>query len=325
MKLTERIYFYEGDYLSRTRLIYKGLGSSNFLVIKGPDQVMIDSGMTDGPHRKRVNRELNNDGIDLGNTTRILLSHTHPDHFLHAKSLSRKNPVSFMLHADGEPFARRSRFQFEAHYNFPCFIQREVFNWPVWIARLAVNRYFGFDYLKIQHMLYGNDRIDLGVPAEIIDLPSHFPGHIGVYFRESRIFYAADLFDFRVAEGGIINSALSSYSQVFEDIKKVRELDIEIMLPGHGRIIKGKSLVKTTLDRVEKGTRKYAADITAILELFRGKRVTLNGITEKVFPGSHAYNLSARKIIVYNTLMHLRSSGKVDFNVKSGAALWRLV
>jgi len=324
MKLADNIFFYEGDYVADTRLFYSGLGSSNFLVVKGADQVMIDSGMTTGPHMKRISRELREDGIDLYKTSRILLSHTHPDHFLYAKRISKKSLISFMVHKDSEPLARRSSFQFEAHYNFPSYIQKEIFNWPVWMAKLVVNRYFGFDYLKIQRLFDGNDTIDLGVHAEIIHLPSHFPGHIGVYFKDSKIFYTADLFDFRVAEGGVVNNALSSYNQVFQDIQKVRKLDIEILIPGHGRIIKGKPLIKATLDRVEKGTQNYVKDLLGLLESnYRGKN-TLNKLTTAAFPGSCPYNLVARKIIIYNTLMHLRLSGAVDYKVISGEAQWLL-
>jgi len=324
MKLTDKIYFYEGDYISKTRFLYKGLGSSNFIVVKGTEQVMIDSGMTSGPHMGRIKKELVKDGIDLYNTSRVLLSHTHPDHFLHAKMISKTSLISFLVHADSEPMARRSSFQFEAHYNYPSYILKEIFNWPVWVAKLAVNSYFGFDYLKIQHKLNSNDKINLGVPVEIIYLPSHFPGHIGIYFSENKIFYAADLFDFRVSEGGIINNAFSSYEQVFKDIEKVRKLDIETLIPGHGRIIKGRSLVKATLDRIERGTRDYVRIILELLKNSEGEGMTLKKITQAVFCNSNSYNMSARKIIIYNTLMYLKSSGVIDLTRVSGKIFWRL-
>lgn len=323
MRLTDRIFFYEGDYISRVPFMYNGLGSSNFLVINGPEQVMIDSGMSRGPHMKRIARELKADGVNLSRTKRVLLSHTHPDHFLHAKSISRKNILSFLVHADSEPLVRRSSYQFEAHYNYPSYVLKEIFNTPIWFAKLVVNRFFGFDYLRIQNLLNSNDRIDLGVPVKIIHLPSHFPGHIGIYFSREKIFYAADLFDFRVAEGGIINNALSSYEQIFKDIEKVRKLDIEMMIPGHGRIIKGKPLIKTTLDRIERGTENYAFGITALLEKC-SRSMSLKELTQSFFYASNSYNLTARKIIIYNTLMHLRSLGRADFCIEKGESCWRL-
>jgi glyoxylase-like metal-dependent hydrolase (beta-lactamase superfamily II) len=324
MKIADKIFFYEGDYISKNRIIYAGLGSSNFLVIEGAEQAMIDSGMPGGPHFNRISKELKHDGIDLNNTSRVILSHTHPDHFLHAKKISRKNSVNFTVHHDSEPMARRSSYQFEACYNFPSFIQKEIFNCPVWIAKLVMNRYFGFDYLRIQHLLANDEKINLGVPAEVIHLPSHFPGHIGLYFPDSKILYSADLFDFRVSEGGIINNALSSYEEVFRDIDKVRNLEVEIIIPGHGRIIKGRSLVKTTIDRLQKGTESYAEDVLRFLRGSTGSGVTLTNLAYSIFSGMNTYNLIARKVIIYNTLMHLRSRGITVFRVVSDRAHWRL-
>jgi len=324
MKIADKIFFYEGDYVSKTRLIYNGLGSSNFLVINGSEQVMIDSGMSGGPHFKRISNELKEDGIDLYNTSRVLLSHTHPDHFLHAKEITRKKNLNFLVHHESEPMVRRSSYQFEACYNFPEFIQKEIFNCPIWIVKLILNRYFGFDYLRIQHVLSNNEQIDLGVNAEIIHLPSHFPGHIGLYFPDSKIFYSADLFDFRVSEGGIINNALSSYDQVFKDIEKVRELEIDMIIPGHGRVIRGRSLVKTTLDRIQRGTENYMEDIVKLLKNSDKEGLTLKSLLHSVFSGMNTYNLIARKIIIYNTLMHLRSKGIANFVISSGKAYWHL-
>lgn len=322
MKLTDLIYFYEGDYTSETRYIYRGIGSSNFLVIKGDSQVMIDSGISKGPHKGRIRAQLKHDGIRPGDTGRILLSHTHPDHVIHAKNMSRKTPISFIIHRDGETMAHRSSFQFEAHYNYPEFVLREIFNTPVWMARLIIRNFFDFDYLRTDEHVGDFDTVDLGTPAKIIPLRAHFPGHIGVYFPAEKIFYSADLFDFRVADGGIINNALSSYSQVFRDIETVRGLDIEVMIPGHGRMVRGRSLVRVMLDRIEKGTRDYTANISGILS-GAAKGRTISEITSSMFRDSNAYNITARKIIVYNTLTHMKSAGTAASYFKNGKSLWR--
>lgn len=322
MQLTDLIYFYEGDYTSDTRYLYRGIGSSNFLVIKGKDQVMIDSGISRGPHAGRIKSQLKQDGIKPGETSRILLSHTHPDHVIHAKNMSRKKTMSFIIHRNGQFMAHRSSFQFEAHYNYPEFVLREIFNTPVWMARLIIRKLFDYDYLRTDEQVGDFDLVDLGIPARIIPLPAHFPGHIGVYFPGEKILYSADLFDFRVAEGAIINNALSSYLQVFRDIETVRGLDVEIMIPGHGRLIRGRSIVRVMLDRVEEGTLDYTANIARILAA-ASKGRTVSEITSSMFHGSNAYSTTARRIIVYNTLQYMKTAGTADTFFKNGKALWR--
>jgi len=322
MKLTDKIYFYEGDYTSPTQIIYRGIGSSNFMVVKGEKQVMIDSGTNSGPHKKRIITQTSADGIRLGETSEILLSHTHPDHILMAKKICRRRPVSIMLHEESELMARRSIYQFEAHYNFPDFILREVFDKPIWIARAVVKAFFDFEYLNIQHLLHDFEKVDIGREATIIPLRAHFPGHIGVLFNSEKILYSADLFDFRVSEGGIINNALSSYTGIFTDLERVYRLDLDTIVPGHGRVIKGASMVKVMLDRVYTGTENYIKGIlTAIKKSGRGK--SLREITASLFDNSNAYNIFSRRVIVYNTLMHMKTEGMADFTIRDGIAFWR--
>ncbi len=322
MQLTENIYFYEGDYTSDTRFVYRGMGSSNFLVIKGDEQVMVDSGTTEGPHKKRVKAELRREGINLHDTRRILLSHTHPDHVMHAKTISKTSPVSFIVHRDSEPMARKSRYQLEAHYNYPEFMLDEIFNLPGWFVRMVIKRLFDFEYVRIGRMVRDHESVDIGIPADIIPIPSHFPGHIGVYFKNEKILYSADLFDFRVAEGGIINNALSSYPMVFRDIETVNSLDIEKIIPGHGRIISGRSMVRVTLDRIYSGTMDYPEKISRLISgSVSGRSIT--EITSSIFSDCNAYNLVARKIIVCNTLLHMRDTGRATYSIRNRRAYWR--
>lgn len=324
MKLASNIYFYEGDYLKKSKFLYRGIGSSNFLVVTGREQVMIDSGIAAGPHKARLIGQMKNDGVEIKNTSHVIMSHTHPDHVLFAKKLSKRQALDFWLHEDSEPMTRRGSFQFEAHFNYPGFILREIFEWPVWVARIAMWRYLGFDYLKINRMIRDGEKLNFGVEMVAVSIPAHFPGHIGIYFPKQKIMYSADLFDFRVAHGGIINNAMSSYEQLFADIKRLRSLQIETLVPGHGSVINGKSNVKRVLDRIEESTRNYLKDIINVLRQGNRERLTLTDITNRIFTDSIAYNEAARKIIVYNSLMHLKKMNEVSYSIADGRAIWYL-
>jgi glyoxylase-like metal-dependent hydrolase (beta-lactamase superfamily II) len=324
MKIAENIYFYEGDYIKKSKFPYSGIGSSNFMLITGDDVVLIDSGMTRGPHRKRQARQMKQDGTEASNASHVLFSHVHPDHVMHAKNLCKKKNLNFMFHKDNEQFSRRDEYLFLSHYNYPDYILEEIHGLPMWFVKAAMKRFFGFDYIKMSGTFEDGQVLKFNCNIEIVHLPSHFPGHVGFYFPKEKILYSADLFDFRVAEGGIINSALSSYELVFSDIAKIREYKIKTLIPGHGTIIQGEKNISEALNRVEQGTKSYAIKILKVLKENHSKGISLSDMLPRIFERSIAYNESARKIILYNTLMHLRNRGEVGYVIHNKRASWYL-
>ncbi len=325
MKLADGIYFYEGDYLSKTRFMYRGMGSSNFMVIRGREQVLVDSGYFFGPHKKRVLAEMSADGLRLEDTTCVLFSHSHPDHILNAKIMSKKKDIAFLLHEASEPIVRRESFQYQAHYNFPSYIMREILGPPRWLSGMLLRRNYGFDYLKIQKFFKDRERIRYGIDIEVVELSSHFPGHVGFYFPEQKIFYSGDLFDRRISAGGMINNALSDYERVFVDVDRIRKLKIDVLVPGHGRIIPGKDAIRTLLDDVQIGTEKYLSDIIFNLKRNGNGGLTLTRLTDLIYGKSYAYNHAYRKIITYNCLSYLKKHGRVNFSIKNRKAHWTIL
>jgi glyoxylase-like metal-dependent hydrolase (beta-lactamase superfamily II) len=324
MKLADNIYFYEGDYIRKTKRLYQGIGSSNFLVLSGRENAMIDSGMTDGPHKRRIISELESDGIDLGNTTNFIFSHSHPDHTRHAKALCREKKVKFLMHHDNEPFLSSDSSHFYYYYNYPKPVLKDIFGIPIWMAQLLLKYHLGFDYLRIDGYFSDYDILNYNADFQIIPLPSHSRGHVGFYFKEHKIFYSSDLFDFRVADGGIINNAQSSYMHVFSDIERVRALDIEIMIPGHGRIIQGKDAVKQVLDIVYRSTENYSKQILHHLKEYKGG-LSVSKLTKLIYGKSIMYNLSSRRIIIYNCLEYLKTQGKTRMVLSRKTPRWFIV
>ncbi|HUT70575.1 MAG TPA: MBL fold metallo-hydrolase [Desulfatiglandales bacterium] len=74
---------------------------------------------------------------------------------------------------------------------------------------------------------------------ELIHLPGHTSGHIGVYVRPEKVFFAGDNFT-----NGV--QPLLSHSLPLEwisSLKRIEEMDIDIVVPGHGEVC-GKSEIQ---------------------------------------------------------------------------------
>jgi hydroxyacylglutathione hydrolase len=81
---------------------------------------------------------------------------------------------------------------------------------------------------------------------EIIHTPGHSPGSISVYWPEKKTLVCGDLIfeqsvgrtDFPGGDSGLLK----------ESIRRISELDIEILLPGHMNYIQGRDRVKYNFD-----------------------------------------------------------------------------
>jgi glyoxylase-like metal-dependent hydrolase (beta-lactamase superfamily II) len=334
MRLGQKVYFYEGDYVDKKRKnyldYYKGMASSNFMLITGARQVLIDSGCPEGPHRQRIHKELLADGIDLDATSRVIFSHAHPDHILMAKELSKRKPLEFSIHRDNEALIRHEYFLFESVFNLPEYVRREIIPFPDWMAK-AYMKMIGmtFGYLRVKDFFSDGDIVHHDPEIIAVGMPAHSPGHVGFYFPAEKIFYSADLFDFRCVDGADVNVGCSSYEKALADIEKAKSLDIEILVPGHGMLIVGKDRIRETLDKVAEATRRYAQDIIEHLRVGQENAVSITELQRLVFPDEISYNAFSRRIITFNILDFLIKEGKVccvykQSMVRRKRALWFL-
>ncbi|NNM67095.1 MAG: MBL fold metallo-hydrolase [Spirochaetales bacterium] len=330
MKLAKNIFFYEGDYVEERKGYfnhYRGMGSSNYLVVCGENcQVMIDTGMPHGPHKNRHKKELSQDKIDLNKTTHIFFSHLHPDHVILAKELSKKSghQLKFLMHQDNENYAINADHAFEDFFNLPEEIKKEILIFPSWLTKFYL-KFIGmsYDYVRADHFFKDKDVYDIGTKIEIIELPAHCPGHVGYYFPDEKIFYSADLFDSRISSGAGIMVSNSSYDNAFKDIERIENMDIAILVPGHGRAIYGKDNIKKTLSAVRKGTQDYLSKIVSCLPPEPALALTLSSLTDLIFLDSISYNAYSRRMIIYNCLKYLQKNHQnVKFSFKKNKFFW---
>lgn len=331
MLLVDNIHFFEGDYVNAGRQgyfqHYRGIGSSNFLVVRGREQVMIDSGLVEGPHRRRLDRQLADDGIRLSDTDAILFSHAHPDHTVMAKGLARGarsgRPIRFMMHEDNEPLTRNREYLFETYFNFPDYFRQELFVFPRAFIKQYL-KYLGlaFDYLRIDGFFGASLELasDLGGIAPV-DLYGHCQGHCGYFFPRAGVLYCGDLFDTRCAKGASLIAADSSWARAVEDIRKLMAMDIETLVPGHGSPIRGRAAVRAALSRLLDETLAYKRSVLAALAA-SGRAMTISELHDDLYGDSIAYNAFSRKIIIYNILRELAADGSAGVRVAGGRGRW---
>lgn len=214
MKVCDGVYAYvwKGYFVNNANMFYFG----------EPLNILFDPGLKN--YLDTRFEEMKRDGLDPEAVRRVIHTHSHPDHFEGALYFAEKK-IPMGMHGDEIDFYRKAG---------PSFYQM-----------------FGMQFPQIDFTIpvkEGPWEVE-GVPLEIYHTPGHSPGSVCVYWREKKALVCGDLvFEQSV---GRVDFPGGDGRKLIESIRKISELDIEYLLPGHMNIITGAASVRKNFKLIE--------------------------------------------------------------------------
>jgi hydroxyacylglutathione hydrolase len=219
-KVTEGVYFIQGQD--------EFIPDSHVYVIGKPgtrDLSVIDAGLM-GKGRYKIDSILK-EGIKRSNIKRVIMTHTHLDHIGCLAEIRKEIPhAELWVHkSEAEPLEQGD--------------ERTVWGMDMF-QRMCQAQYGikpGSFKFRVDRMLEGGETLNIGDMAwEVLHIPGHSQGSIGLYYRPEKILipgdvvyadYAIGRFDLHGASGTRHRDSLLSLA----------ELEVDILLPGHNRIM----------------------------------------------------------------------------------------
>ena len=214
MKIVNNIHAYIWESTSAN--------NCNTYLIDGPTRVLIDPGHSE--LFDHVQKELVKIGLTLEDIGLIMCTHAHPDH-IEAVQLFKEFPALMSLHYKEWQFIKsmdkytRASIGINSASVTPDFFLKE--------GDISIN----------------------GLDLKVFHTPGHSPGSVSLYLPDQKLLFSGDL----VFKDGIGRTDLpgGNGSLIKESIKRIAELEIEWLLPGHGNIIEGRSHVKANFDHLK--------------------------------------------------------------------------
>ncbi|MBI2625990.1 MAG: MBL fold metallo-hydrolase, partial [Candidatus Nealsonbacteria bacterium] len=98
-----------------------------------------------------------------------------------------------------------------------------------------------------------------GIDIEIIFFPRHTPDEVAFYVIQEKILITGDLIKVPKDKKSygqtpfipVFNSPYSSFEDAMSSLKKISDLDVETLMPGHRQQITGEKLIKSCLVQME--------------------------------------------------------------------------
>ena len=221
-EITDGVYFIPGqdEMIPDSHVYVIGMPSSQ-------DLSMVDAGlMGKGGYKMQTIQKA---GIKLLDIKRIIMTHTHLDHIGCIKEIREQIPhAELWIHEEeANPIEKGD--------------ERGVYGMEMF--RSMCQSQYGLksgDFrVKVDRKLKEGERLDMGgLSWEVLHIPGHSAGSVALYEQSRKVLipgdvvyadYAIGRFDLHGADGSVLKKSLLRLS----------ELEVEILLPGHNRVVKG--------------------------------------------------------------------------------------
>jgi glyoxylase-like metal-dependent hydrolase (beta-lactamase superfamily II) len=203
---------------------------NSYIICSEDRNIIVDTGFNLPACKEALSSGMKEAGIDPAKTL-LVLTHMHPDHSGLAGDLQAEGMKVLIGEIDGKILnGWQKRFQ-ENYQNTAELFDLEAAAIGTGLKEKA--KPVGYTPLR------EGDKIALGdYLFEVIDIPGHTPGHIGLYERKHRVFLGGDHVLNQVTPNitiwGLDQDILATY---LHSLEKVYRLEIDYLLPGHRHII----------------------------------------------------------------------------------------
>ena len=233
----------------------------NSYVIKGENRnLIIDTGLNMKPCLDAMHNGLDELKVDLEKTD-LFITHLHADHFGLVGKLATENTKVYFNRPDSEI----------------------VESWDGWDAMIAYGGQNGFPKDELQSALsshpghkFGSewtpelsilqegDKIDVGdYHFTCVETPGHSMGHMCLYESSKKLFVAGDHILIDITPNiQCWSDSQNPLSDYLDSLDKVNKLEIELVLPGHRRLIED---YKSRIQELKDHHHKRLDEIISIL------------------------------------------------------------
>ncbi len=214
-KLVEGIYLLEGTF------------GSNVYALTGNGLALVDAGFpVDLP---RIIAGLRGIRAKTKDLELVVATHYHGDHVGPVAGLRRRYGVRTAIHREDAPFANGER----PIERFEVETSRLIFYLALW----PLFRYRNF---PVDIFLEEGEQLDLAGGLTVLHTPGHSRGSICLYQAKRGILFSGDLL--RNERGGLEGPPPQFTPDVEAaalSLKRLKDLDFDVLLPGHGEPILG--------------------------------------------------------------------------------------
>jgi glyoxylase-like metal-dependent hydrolase (beta-lactamase superfamily II) len=265
------------------------VGKVNSYFIEGPVPTLIDVPPHGDPYLRELRDGIAHLGYALQNVRRIIVTHPHIDHFGSAAAIVAESGAEVWISREGARWLEQYEHEL---------LEEEVFSRhflttagvPMKWVDDALPRYFRparelARSIKPSRYLAEGDEVMLGRTLfRVMTVPGHTPWCMLIYHERDRIAFSGDFLLKGISSNAlcqrpsVVPKGYKSLKAYTASLERVRDMDLRLVLPGHGDVIENPSA------RIEELLSFIGERRRLIRDMLTGGAQTPVQIMNKLFP-----------------------------------------
>ncbi len=227
-----------------TALPMTSLSTVNSYLINTEPLTLIDSGLKYIHSENQLLGIFSSHDIDVESLERIIITHGHPDHFGMARVLQKKSGAKVFIHAAD---AAKVTEEYKLINIDEDFLRTTGLPAELMIIGKQINVVMSAYCEPLEDITLFSDDYSFefrDFNLQCLHLPGHSIGHTCFYLPFEKILFSGDMVIPHITTIPVLenstqynNQRTPSLLQIFESLTKLAQLQIDLILPGHGNSI----------------------------------------------------------------------------------------
>jgi glyoxylase-like metal-dependent hydrolase (beta-lactamase superfamily II) len=204
----------------------QGLLVGRVFMIEGSDGLTIIDASLPGSLSK-IEKDLQSQGHQLNKVKRILITHAHPDHIGSLGALKKATGAAVYVHRRDASVVRGDE---------PIVMPKPQDLQGTTRVISSMMRPPKMEPASVERELQEGDTLDEVMPGLcVVDTPGHSPGHVGFWLPSKRLLFGGDVVMRLFGKMRLpLGPATVDMAQAKRSIRKIADMDIDILCQGHG-------------------------------------------------------------------------------------------
>jgi glyoxylase-like metal-dependent hydrolase (beta-lactamase superfamily II) len=304
------------------------VGPVNVYLLEGQPLTLVDVGPRTSEAMAALNRGLQALGYSLSQIEQVVITHAHHDHFGQARDVLEISGATLLSFRENRYPLEHFETWWEQRIDFVADLMLEEGAPPDSLAEMEVIRGFAQFAASVSPVEPLDDNEELPMGGRIwraLHNPGHARGQLCFYDERERLLISGDHLLRDITANPVLETPRPGMTErprslpdYIDSLKRIRELDVEMVLPGHGEAVYDH---RALVDEILMHHQVRAA---LILQLLRERDRTVYELGVALFggqlPGVELF-LVMSEVIGHLDVLELQ--GKITRVEKDGHAVWR--
>lgn len=317
---------YKDIYMVELALPNNPLKAINIYIIKGEDKsLIIDTGFNIEECKNDLLTALDDLNIEISNVE-LFITHLHSDHCGLASTFEKVGCNVYAGDIDGRMINQMTEIEYWKEFeNQKIMLDLERDN-------VSFDDHPGYKYCPKEKVdfIYVSEGKSIQIGEyflEVIDIPGHTPGHIGLYERKHKLFFGGDHILDQITPNigfwGFEENILGTY---FNSLGKLYSYQIDYLFPAH------RNIVKDHTRRINEIISHHKERLNEIKDILKDGELSVRDVTANMswqvranswedFPSAQKWFASLEAMA---HLEHLYNIGKLEKNLVDKKLYYKL-